>query len=68
MKEDGRLIAYNGWAMPPAAFIQYLKPGKVSGFILTKEQERVKKVFERVMTPELALELVGAGVKLGAGG
>jgi hypothetical protein len=64
MKEDGKLIAYNGWAMPPAAFIQYLKPGNVPGFVLTKKQERIKKVFERVMTPELALELVEVGAKL----
>jgi hypothetical protein len=67
MKEDGKLIAYNGWAMPPGAFIQYLKPGKVPGFVMTKKQERIKKVFDRVMTPELAMELVEAGVKLEAG-
>jgi hypothetical protein len=69
-KEDGKLIAYNRCVMPPAFFIQYLTHEKVPflGFVMTKKQERIKKVFERVMTPDLALELVEAGVKLESGG
>ena len=61
MREGRKLAAYNHYQFPPEAFIQYFNIQK-TGFILTAREKRLKKVFNRVMTPELALKLVEAGV------
>jgi len=58
----GKLTGYNRMIMPPEAFIKYLSPGQVPGFKKTEYGQRIKQVFQRVMTPELALSLAEAGI------
>jgi hypothetical protein len=57
MRADGKLAAYSHRAMPVKIFIQHL--GQMSGFTLTVHQDRIIKVFGRIMTPELALVETG---------
>ena len=61
MDRAGKLVAYNELHFPPELFIRYFDHKK-NGFVLTAREERLKKVFERAMTPELALKLVEAGI------
>ena len=62
MNETGKLIAYTHLQFPPDVFIRSLDAQK-TGFVLTAHEERIKRVFERVMTPDLALKLVDAGIR-----
>jgi hypothetical protein len=49
---------------PAGVFINFLDSGKFPGFTLTKNIDRIRFYFERVMTPELALAFIQAGVNL----
>jgi hypothetical protein len=66
MNETGKLIAYAHLRFPPHVFIRYFN-AQETGFILTAHEERIKRVFERVMTPELALKLIDAGIRFERG-
>ena len=61
MNGEGKLTAYSHLRLSPDVFIRYFDYQK-TGFVLTVHEERLKKVFERVMTPELALKLIEAGI------
>jgi hypothetical protein len=50
--------------LPMGVFINYLDSGKVPGFTLTKNIDRIRFYFNRVMTPKLALAFIKAGVNL----
>jgi hypothetical protein len=62
MDGGGKLIAYNKLSFSPEIFIRYFDYQK-NGFVLTTHEERLKRVFARVMSPELALKLIEAGVQ-----
>ena len=61
MDEEGKLIAYSHLQFPPETFIRYFDYKK-NGYTLSSHTERLKQVFERVITADLALKLVEAGV------
>ena len=58
---DGKLTAYTHLQFPPEIFIRYFDYQK-NGYVLTSHEAKLKNVFDRVMTPELALKMVEAGV------
>jgi hypothetical protein len=60
---SGKLKGYNRMIIPPVGFVKYLSPGQVPGFKKTEYEQRIKQVFRKVITPELALALTEAGVK-----
>ena len=67
MNETGKLIVYTkrhfSVEMFPEIFIKCFDT-QTSGFVFTVHEERLKRVFERVMTPELALKMIDAGIRI----
>ena len=66
MKEDGKLIAYAKRQFSPELFpeilIQYFDPQR--GYTFTAHEERFSRIFQRVMTPELALQFLKTGMEM----
>jgi hypothetical protein len=61
--DTARLVTIPAAKVQPIEFLNFLTHDKAPAFIMTKYTERLKRILEPVMTPDLAVKLAEAGIQ-----